>query len=359
MKLLELAHEVGIEVKKTSNGKGGEYHCACPSCGEGIDRFMIWPAINRYWCRRCDANGDSIQFCRDFLNMTFLESCQRVGETACTYEHPQVEHVIKESFVTAQQPPKAWQEKALAYVEWAHKQLELSLVTLNELHKRGFESQTISRYKLGHSINADSSSGPDFFRERSKWGLPPEYRANGTSRKLWLPSGLVIPSFSHDGSIYKLKVRRERWNSQDQLPKYVEISGSKLCPSFYGDASCQVAIVLEAELDAMLIQQEAGNLCCCIALGGATKKPDGAIDVLLASCSLILWCLDNDEAGKKAALWWRERYPHLRFWPAEIGKSPGDDFKDHGVNLREWILRGIAYHSQSNKSAKSINGTLQ
>ena len=43
MTLLELAQNLGLDLKKTSHTKGGEYHSACPGCGEGVDRFVIWP----------------------------------------------------------------------------------------------------------------------------------------------------------------------------------------------------------------------------------------------------------------------------------------------------------------------------
>lgn len=34
-----------------------EYSSACPFCGEGEDRFLFWPEVGNYYCRRCDAKG--------------------------------------------------------------------------------------------------------------------------------------------------------------------------------------------------------------------------------------------------------------------------------------------------------------
>jgi hypothetical protein len=39
-------------------------------------------------------------------------------------------------------------------------------------------------------------------------------------------------------------------------------------------------VIVEAELDAMLIQHYAADLCCCMAIGGAGKKPDFVSDAL-------------------------------------------------------------------------------
>ena len=343
MTLLELAQEIGLDLKKTSNSKGGEYHSACPHCGEGLDRFVIWPELNRYWCRRCDINGDDIQFCRDFMQMSFREASLRIQRPAPS---PRKNRQRDERLAASKEPPKEWQEKASAFVDWAHKQLTQSPSQMLELKQRGFRDNTILRFKLGFSMKTTSRGSQDFFRERVEWGLPLEYKSVGQQKKLWLPSGLVIPTYSSSGCVYKLKVRRQGWQQNDPLPKYVEISGSKSCPSIYGDTTSKVAIILESELDAMLIQQEAEDTCFCVALGGASKRPDIFTSQLLDQTSLILWCLDNDEAGKKAALWWREMYPHLRFWPVPIGKSPGDALKDHGMNLREWLLRGVTYYKQ-------------
>jgi DNA primase len=347
MTLLELAQDLGMDLKKTSLCKGGEYHGACPSCGEGVDRFVIWPEVDRYWCRRCDVSGDSIQFCREFLNMSFREACFKLN--ARTFLHNQGQIKLREQVrnFSAQDPSKVWQEKASVFVDWAHKLLGRYPQVLEELFQRGFKGHTIEQFKLGYSLNPAGVGTKDFFRERSEWGLPSECKVGGQKKKLWLPSGLVIPTTSADGRVIKLKVRRQEWQSTDPLPKYIEISGSKSCSSIYGDITCKVAVVLESELDAILIQQEVKELCFCVALGGATKRPDHYTDCLLRGCNLILWSLDNDEAGSKVALWWREKYPHLRFWTAPIGKSPGDAFKDHGICLHDWILSGINY-SKSN-----------
>jgi hypothetical protein len=355
MTLLELAQNLGFDLKKTSNCKGGEYHSACPACGEGIDRFVIWSELNRYWCRRCGVSGDAIQFCRDFMKLSFREACYRINDTTRLHTKCQLKRSVSERFSVAQEPPKIWQDKASTFVDWTQKQLERTPIVMKELYQRGFRDETIIQNKLGYVINPSSVGSRDFFRERSEWGLPCEYKTEGKRKKLWLPSGLLIPTISNNGGVYKLKVRRQEWYPQDPLPKYVEISGSKSSPSLHGDITSSVAIVLESELDSVLIQQEASDVCFCVALGGSTKKPDFYTDHLLRKFKLILWCLDNDEAGRKAALWWRETYPHLKFWPVPIGKSPGDALKDHGINLREWILRGIAKNSEVSSQVESID----
>jgi len=78
----------GLDPKRVSSMHGGEYASACPRCG-GEDRFRIWPSRQAdkcegvYWCRQCDCHGDAIQFCRDFLDMTYKEALEYVGVSKC------------------------------------------------------------------------------------------------------------------------------------------------------------------------------------------------------------------------------------------------------------------------------------
>ena len=340
MTLLELAYDLGLNLRKTSNNRGGEYHSACPACGNGTDRFVVWPQFNRYWCRRCEISGDGIQFCREFMKMSFREACERMNDSI-RFVDKRDHHHFQQRLAVAIDPPKIWQDKALAFVEWSHKQLLQSSISLEELYQRGLNKNTISMFKLGYCSNP-SNPCKDLFRDMEDWGLSRQYKDDGKLKKLWLPSGLIIPTITSSGSVLKLKVRRDRWHKEDTLPKYVEISGSIKCPSIYGDPNHKVGVVLESEIDAMLVQQEAKDICFCMALGGVTKKPDFVTDHLLREAKLILWSLDNDDADRNAALWWRITYAHLRFWPAPVGKSPGDAFKDHAIDLRRWIELGIA-----------------
>ena len=80
MNILDLVREINLHPKRVSSTNGGEYKSECPKCQAGTDRFCIWPNegdSGRYWCRVCECNGDGIQFCRDFLGMTFQEACNK------------------------------------------------------------------------------------------------------------------------------------------------------------------------------------------------------------------------------------------------------------------------------------------
>ncbi len=101
-------------------------------------------------------------------------------------------------------------------------------------------------------------------------------------------------------------------------------------------------IIVESELDAILIQQEASHLICSVALGGVSKKPDTKMHKWLQRVSLILLSLDFDSAGKKRYSFWMGLYPNLRPWPAPCGKSLGDAFQDFSISILGWIKAGFS-----------------
>lgn len=334
--ILSLAYEIGLRPKRVAASHGGEYHSPCPSCG-GKDRFIIWNATNRYYCRQCEAKGDAIQFCRDFMSMDYRAACNKLG---LQEKIPQNNFFIRDdkfSPETALLPSDPWQIHATEFVHASHQNLWNSSEGLSLLHERGFSSHSINCFTLGWNPSIRNAS-------RHVWGLSRVINELGLEKSLWLPSGIVIPTIS-SGKVTKIKIRRNDWKTTDSLPKYAEISGSMKCPSFFGSPSLPIVLV-EAELDALLIQQEAANLCCCIALGGASKKPDLNLHKILQQAPLILFALDFDDAGKKAFHFWNKTYPRLKAWPVPREKSPGDALKA-GVDLRKWIADGLThYHRQ-------------
>lgn len=343
MKLIELAEQVGLKPKWVAATKGGEYKSPCPSC-EGTDRFVIWPKIDRYWCRRCSISGDSIQFCRDFLKMSYIEACSYLQKDPRIKKRVSVRASPNELKV-AEPPPAIWRMKAASFVNWCHADLMQRQDILDYLKSRGFRDETIAKQKFGYCYNPNTYNG-DFYRLRSEWGLSDRENGKGGLAKLWLPAGIVIPYHDSVQEVMKIKIRRVNWHADDELPKYIEVSGSSKRLSCFGCIQESIATVLvESELDAILLHQEAYDLCASIALGGVSKKPDLRTHTHLLKSPLLLFALDFDEAGKKAFSYWRSTYANLRAWPAPLAKSPGDAYLK-GVSLKEWVLDGIEFYKK-------------
>lgn len=339
MCLIALLEEVGIQSKRTAGTNGGEYKSACPNCKDGKDRFCIWPnqtGGGRYWCRICGASGDEIQFCRDFIGLSYIDACKKLKtEPRKAFSVVKGENPFKKQSFNPQTIPsvsETWQKRAVKYIDYCHKQLLDNPMAMSVLSDRGVTPQTIAAFHLGWNPQ-------NIFDSRVSWGLPLEYNQNGNERKQWLPQGIVIPSYENQAPT-KIKVRRSDWHDDDELPKYVEVSGSFKRLAVYGDTSKPI-VVMESELDAILIQQYAADLCCCVALGGVGKRPDACLHDFLRLAPQILLALDYDEAGKREYPFWMSLYSNLRPWPASKGKSPGDAHKLYSADLRRWVKDGF------------------
>lgn len=347
MNIKDLIEEIGLTPKRKAACHGGEYSSPCPFCEEGDDRFIIHPNRQnkngeyqggRFSCRVCGKYGDAISFLRLLYGLGYKEACLRLKIEPKKQNTPRTSRaVIKLPIVN--DPPELWQEKAKYFVEWCSEQLFSNPAALTIITNRGFTLEAIKRFKIGFNPK-------DFFRKREDWGLPSESKDNGKERKLWLPSGFVIPTFSSEGNVIKAKIRRQSWKEGDKLPKYAEISGSKQTLSVYGNTSLATAIVLESELDSLLIQQFVGDLVYCIALGGSTKPLDLHTDQLLRRGQIILFCPDFDKAGAVAWARWKNMFPNIQRILTPDGKAPGDAYIA-GVDLREWILETLKSNKRS------------
>lgn len=319
---------MGLGPKKTSASRGGEYHCPCPSCG-GKDRFMFWPKQDRYWCRQCKKWGNSIQFLRDFQGVFSFKQAQATAKRLDLYTD--CLSIVHPDFSQARRPTKPWIQRAEEFIESSHHRLLVDLDALQIVTNRGLTLETIRTHRLGWNP-------VETFPFRVDWGL----EEDATRKKLFLPKGIVIPSYDvfGAGAASKIKIRRTNWIEGDKWPKYHEVPGSSTTPSFYGLRMNQVVVLLESEMDAFLVIQETRGLCSCVALGGVQKRPHPSLKQLLLEKELILFALDFDTAGKKEYAYWQQSYPNLQPWPAPEEKSPGDAYQK-GVNLRMWIECGL------------------
>lgn len=345
MNVIDLVKELNYQPKRKSATYGGEYSSPCPFCKDGEDRFLVWPHRynkngefqgGRFFCRVCGKYGDAITFLREFYGVNYPDACTQLRIQPKERSSVRINKPAPKLPI-AEDPPPIWKEKVNAFVQWSHTQLMSHAEGYSLLKARGFVDETISCFRLGFNPQT-------FFRERENWGVAHELKEDGKPRKLWLPAGLVIPTFSMDGVI-KTKVRRSEWNKDDKWPKYIEISGSKQSPSIYGNTSLPCAVILESELDAVLIQQEIGDLIFCIALGGSTKPLDIETDRLLRKTKTILFLPDFDKAGKVAWDKWKKMFPNIQRILTPHEKSAGDFFTAGG-DLRRWLLNEIEFLSK-------------
>lgn len=330
--IISLIEADGGTLKKQATTGGGEYAGACPWCG-GNDRFRVWAESGRYWCRGCGKAGDEIQYLREHRGLSFIEACEYLGHdpgprrdtarTAPTIWEPG----------EAKAPGALWQSKARAFIDRAIDTLwtpqgDTMRAWLHD--KKGLNDATIKAACLGLAL-------ADTFELRAIWGLAPVIKEDGTEKKHWAPAGLVIPLISK-GDVLRLRIRRD---DPGDGPRYVIVSGSSAAPLIMNQDG-GAGLIVESELDALLLSQEAGDFVFVVAMGTATARPDIQTHKLLKEAPLILIALDTDDAGAKAAWkFWPDTYgTKARRWPTIKGKD-ASDARLNGLDLRAWVLAGL------------------
>ena len=329
MTIFDLLQQMGITAKRETST---EYSSPCPGCG-GKDRFRVWPDTDTYWCRQCERKGDNVQFCRDFLNVSYWKACQIVGKTpkgritsfnASSKRGPGGWHPRE-----SKKPADLWRQKADNFATWAQEQLWTRMGDAAKafLNNRGLCDEIIRETRLGYCPR-------DFFPQREAWGLETVVKENGKPKKLWLPQGIVVPSFDEDGHIVRVRIRRD---NPGEGPRYYFTPGSSVAPMVFNPVK-KVAVVVESELDAVLLHQDAGDLVSAVALGSSSTRPDKKTTEHLKNVERILVALDSDEAGAKQFwVWWGKNFPNAERWPVVNGKDP-TEARQSGLSLRLWIL---------------------
>ena len=154
MNVLDLAHEIGLQPKKVSATGGGEYKSSCPGCKEGEDRFCIWPNEGnggRYWCRKCGLEGDAIQFCRDFMHLSYNDACSKLKVPPKTSFRTRRYYPFKKTTFSPQASKpvsEKWQDSAREFIERSHQKLLTTPYALDLLLKRGFTLDTLKPFIL-------------------------------------------------------------------------------------------------------------------------------------------------------------------------------------------------------------------
>jgi hypothetical protein len=322
---------------------GGEWAGPCPKCG-GKDRFVAWPehpsgaSGGKYLCRGCaPEGGDCIQFLRDFHGMSYPEACEalRIEPRHNTTSRPTKKPGWEPE--TERQPSGQWQRRAATFLDECRKHLETEAAR-SALQGRGLNME----FALLHGVGWNPA---DRYEAPESWGLDPWTNSRGNPGKVYVPAGLVVVTFRRPGPV-AVKIRRSNWTAADKWPKYHMLKGSGNGAFILGKAGLPV-VVVESELDALLIAQEAPDICTAMAIGSASNRPHTAAADFLRNSDGILVALDFDEpdakgqrAGTKAWVWWRENFSNARRWPPATGKDPGEMHKA-GVSVRLWIEAGI------------------
>ena len=302
-----------------------EYASSCPGCG-GEDRFIVWPGQNRYWCRGCKKNGDEIQLLRDFKGMGFREACSFLSLPLRKPKYYQISSRDQSEWVPKQFEPRNnnWRARGLKLVEYSVSLLRNSPEQLDYLQGRGLSAQSVRQFRLGYVQST-------IYDTPGNWGL-----VETGKKSIWIPEGIVIPYFV-EGEPCRVRIRLSNPGGKN---RYVLVSGSSTQPFIAPMKEGLPLLLVESELCAMLLYQEAGDLVNIVATGSASNRPDDLLDRLIRRSDRVLYSLDFDEAGKKEYKWWKHQYPKIHPLPSVKGVDPTESYQK-GINLRAWLKAGV------------------
>jgi hypothetical protein len=200
---------------------------------------------------------------------------------------------------------------------------------LNWLVGRGLDESTIAWACLGYNPTA-------LERPRAKWGMPPDEAGRET---FWLPVGIVIPFFVR-GKLWKLSIRCLAPHLSPGN-KYKTVPGS--ANALYNADAIQrgtPALLCEGVIDALAVQQVAGDLVAAVAAGTTTGARRVPWIARLATASLVLVAMDADAGGEEAAGYWLDVLRHnARRW-RPLFDDPAAMLQV-GLDVRGWVEVGL------------------
>ncbi|MBI9079176.1 MAG: hypothetical protein JEY79_05490 [Pseudodesulfovibrio sp.] len=291
----------------------------CHSCGEYGDLISIYAIVN-------NLEAGSPEAFRAFAS-EFVPGWEADGEVPIrrkTVPKPQPDW----HGAPPDMPPALWSSKAGEFVDSCVAALPESKTARIHLSDHGINLAIAQQYHLGWNDH-------DRYYPVTSWGLPFQEGAKG-ERKIWLPAGLVIPTYFQD-RVAKLKIRRDGYETgpiklRDR--KYWEgFGGSKLIYVVLGNPEkVRVWIIVETERDAYTLMRAVSMLpwtehIGAVATCGSGKRPDAEAEKFLRRAALILNSLDTDNSGRENSFkFWAREFPNSIRWPvpSRYGKDVGD-----------------------------------
>jgi len=341
--LLELIGR-DTRLKHVASTRGGEYAGPCPFCG-GRDRLRVQPARRRWWCRGCLADErwqDAIAYVqrRDGID-DFAEACRHLGASpseldgqwrarsaAAVAAALGLRRASALPLAQEIEPAEAWRARGLRFLEEAEAALwsPAGERARAYLHGRGLRGETLRYWRVGFQPTARR------YDLAERWGLP-SCTEDGRRALVWLPRGIVLPWLA-DGKLWHFKVRTA---ATDPDARYRAVRGGH--PWLYGAETVtpdRPVVLLEAELCAQLLWQEASDLVGTASLGGCNRALAERALARLAACPVQLLAHDADVEGEKGAERLAPRLPRPRRIRPPYAKDP-TDYHQQGGDVRAWM----------------------
>ena len=321
----------------------GEFAGACPFCG-GRDRFHVRPFDpdgGRWHCRHCTVAPDgsplwldAVEYAARRQDVCHLGACRYLlGPLGLPIRAPRPPDVVAAPAASPAPPPAAWQQAATEALARCAERLEVAAIWLQQeqLADATPEELPDEAPEAAHAYLWLRQQGlrPATIRAAGL-GFNPAWEEVQPGR--WLAPGITIPAREQD-TLWYVRVRVNPRYPGDPT-RYRELPGGRAGWLFNGGLLQRhiYGLLVEEELDALLLQQEARGLVAVAALSASTLPRR-----------------------------WRRQFGHLRHlfihmpgarlprerWVSALRGGPAEgeslaQFVTRGGSVRAWIRDGLA-----------------
>ena len=158
-----------------------------------------------------------------------------------------------------------------------------------------------------------------------------------------LPEGITLP-YEYQGQIWKVRILLTN-NGQHPLPgheQYYTVPGGS--EALYNADPLRPgvpALLVDEELDALLVTQEAKGQAVAVATGGMKTARSARWVDLLRAASLVLVSFPSTKEGDEATQWWMDHLPNAKAWPMPAAFKNISAMHEEGVSVQRWVQSGL------------------
>ncbi len=293
----------------------------CPFHDDREPSLAVTEDNGRWHCFGCGESGDAITWLQKREGLSFKEACQCLGAMP-SLPAPSVRKASATITDIEGPPSPDWQERAQAIVDKAADALwtDEASSALDYLHRRGFTDETLRRWRIGYTTHPER--------------------------------GILIPCY-YERVLWEVKLRRPKGN-----PKYKALPGSKT--ALFGAETLpdhQVAVLAEGMFDAMLLEQEVGDLVGVATSTAPMSNWRASWTHHFLHCQRILVAYDTDAPGERHAQKLLSMFARARRMAPPIRPPEGKDITDYylvGGDLRAWIEFHLARQEAGAQPARTL-----
>ncbi len=306
----DLVALVGESVALVPSRGGAEFKCLCPFHPDSNPSLVVYPDRQTFRCWACSTGGDCFTWVMEFDKVEFREALETLTKRA-GLEMP--------AFTGRRQESAVAKTDVLDVLTWAENEFHRCLLdsqmaapAREYLKERGFNDETIARFKLGFAPNDGQWI---IARGRGKFSLEPMETARlikksdeGDGYYQFFRNRVLFPIRNDKGRCVSFGGRVLPQFAQPGVGKYINgpesevYSKSNLLFGFdaarEGIRKTQTAVIVEGYTD-VLIPQQFGVTNVVGVCGTALTQAH--VDRLKRFASRIVLMFDGDEAGQNAA----------------------------------------------------------